>query len=93
MRLVEPEPWSLGVRLRQEPDGVCRFNVAAGSAADGTAIQDLDLGEDVWISLVSRDGRLLAVRSDTVLEAGDEVLAIVDPEHAGDSTHVFTATG
>lgn len=91
MRLVEPEPWSLGVRLRQEPDGVRRFNVAEGSAADGTAIEDLELGEDVWISLVSRDGRLLAVRGDTVLAAGDEVVAIVDPEHPGDSTHVFTA--
>ncbi len=90
MRLVEPEPWSLGVRLRQEPDGVCRFNVAAGSPADGTAIDDLDIGEDVWISLVSRDGRLLPVRGDTVLAAGDEVLAIVDPDNPADSTHVFT---
>jgi cell volume regulation protein A len=90
MRLVEPEPWSLGVRLRQQPDGVCRFAVAAGSAADGSAIQDLDIGEDVWISIVSRDGKLLPVRSDTVLRAGDDVLAIVDPEHSGESTHVFT---
>ncbi|GAA1710707.1 cation:proton antiporter [Fodinicola feengrottensis] len=90
MRLVEPEPWSLGVRLREEPDGVTRFFVKAGSAADGTAIQDLDLGEDVWISIVVRDGRLLPVRSDTTLEAGDEVLAVVDPASSGESTHVFT---
>jgi cell volume regulation protein A len=90
MRLVEPEPWSLGVRLRQQPDGVCRFTVAAGSAADGRAIQDLDLGEDVWISIVSRDGKLLPVRSDSILQAGDDVLAIVDPEHSGESTNVFT---
>ncbi|WP_279579373.1 TrkA C-terminal domain-containing protein [Fodinicola feengrottensis] len=67
-----------------------RFFVKAGSAADGTAIQDLDLGEDVWISIVVRDGRLLPVRSDTTLEAGDEVLAVVDPASSGESTHVFT---
>ena len=27
MRTVEPEPWALGVRLREEPDGVHRFTV------------------------------------------------------------------
>ena len=35
MRTVEPEPWALGVRLREEPEGVHRFTVAAGSPADG----------------------------------------------------------
>ena len=31
MRTVEPEPWALGVRLREEPDGVHRLTVTAGS--------------------------------------------------------------
>ena len=35
MRPVEPEPWALGVRLRDEPDGVHRLTVTAGSPADG----------------------------------------------------------
>ena len=29
MRLVDPEPWSLGVRFRDEPDGLHRYVVAA----------------------------------------------------------------
>jgi cell volume regulation protein A len=80
MRVVEPEPWSVGMRLRHEPEGLRRFVVSAGAPADGVAIRDLALGEDVWISFVSRDGHLVRVNGDTVLEAGDEVLALVDPD-------------
>lgn len=41
MRTIEPEPWSLGVRLRNEPNGVQRLRVAAGSIADGRSIREL----------------------------------------------------
>jgi cell volume regulation protein A len=80
MRVVEPEPWSLGMRFRDEPEGLHRFVVGAGSRADGAAIGDLPLDEDVWISMVSRGGRLVQVRGTTVLEEGDEVLALAS-EH------------
>jgi cell volume regulation protein A len=76
MRVVEPEPWALGMRFRDEPEGLHRFEVQAGSAADGATIGDLPLDEDVWISMVSRAGRLVQVRGTTVLEVGDEVLAL-----------------
>jgi cell volume regulation protein A len=39
-------------------------------------IGDLPLDEDVWISMVSRAGRLVQVRGTTELAAGDEVLAL-----------------
>jgi potassium/hydrogen antiporter len=90
MRTVEPEPWSLGVRLRHEPRGLRRYVVVAGSAADGRTIAGLDLGEDVWISLVIRDGQLVPVQGATTLHAGDEILALTDPEHTPDPTAVFT---
>jgi potassium/hydrogen antiporter len=79
MRTSEPEPWSLGMRFQEQPTGLRRYRVAAGSTADGTAIGDLALGENVWISLVNRRGRLVPVGRDTVLEADDEVLALADP--------------
>lgn len=78
MRVVEPQPWTLGVRLRREPQGLRRYVVEAGAPADGCAIGDLDLGERVSISLVIRDGALVPVRNDTVLRAGDDVLAFTD---------------
>ena len=80
MRTVEPEPWAIGVRLRNEPEGVHRFTVSAGAPANGHRIDELHaLPEDAWISLVVRDNRLLPVRGDSTLQAGDEVLVLADP--------------
>jgi cell volume regulation protein A len=78
MRVTEPEPWALGMRFRDEPEGLHRYVVAEGSPAAGCTISDLDVGEHFWISMVSRRGKLVQVRGTTVLEAGDEVLALAD---------------
>jgi potassium/hydrogen antiporter len=91
MRLVEPEPWSLGVRFRHEPRWLRRHVVAAGSPADGRRIADLDLGEDAWISLVIRHGQLVPVTGATTLRAGDEVVAVADPERPSGLEPVFSA--
>ena len=79
IRVVEPEPWALGMRFRDEPSGLRRYYVADGAAADGATIGALDLGEDAWISMVSRDGQLVQVRGSTQLRGGDEVLLLADP--------------
>lgn len=76
MRVVEPEPWALGMRFRDEPEGLHQYVVRHGSPADGTTVGDLPLGEDIWISMISRNGRLVHVRGDTVLLAGDVVLTL-----------------
>lgn len=89
MRVVEPEPWTLGMRFRHEPTGLRRQVVASGAMADGTPIADLDLGEDTWISMINRGGRLVPVRGGTVLRAGDEVLLLVDPEEDVDLAGQF----
>lgn len=87
MRTVEPEPWALGVRLRDEPDDVHMLTITPGSAADGQRIEDLaGLPGDVWVSLVVRDGSLVTVRADTRLRAGDEVLVLADA-HLRDALH------
>lgn len=80
-RTTELEPWALGVRLREEPDGVHRLRVAAGSPADGTTIRDLaNRVGDMWVSIVVRDAQLVTVRDDTQLRAGDDVVVLADPE-------------
>jgi cell volume regulation protein A len=78
MHVSEPEPWALGMRFRDEPEGLHRYVVGRGSPADGCTLRDLAVGEDFWISLISRQGRLVQVRGDTRLQAGDEVLALAD---------------
>jgi cell volume regulation protein A len=90
LRTIEPEPWSLGVRFTREPEGLHRFTVSPGAAADATQVGDVHLAQDAWISLIIRDGRLVPVRPDTVLRAGDEVVVLsADPAAAGLST-LFT---
>jgi len=79
MRTVELEPWALGMRFRSEPAGLHRHVVAPGSPAEGARIADLALGEDAWISMVSRRGHLVEIRGSTAFGAGDEVLLIGEP--------------
>ena len=81
MRFLEPEPWSLGVRLRDEPAGAHRFTVASSSPADGRMIRDLvELPGDVWVSFCIRDQQLVPVTGDTRLRADDDVLVLADPD-------------
>lgn len=86
MRVVEPEPWALGLRFRDRPEGLRRYVVGTGSPADGCSVGELRVGEDVWISLLTRAGRLVQVRGDTVLRPGDELVVLVgegsDPSSA-----------
>jgi cell volume regulation protein A len=81
MRAVEPEPWALGVRLRDEPAGVHHLTIRPGSPADGATVDDLaDLPGDAWVSFVVRDGQLVSITGDTRLRPGDDVLVLAEPE-------------
>jgi cell volume regulation protein A len=90
MRIVEPEPWTLGVRLRDEPDGVHRLTVAAGSRAHGRRIDELgSLPESTWISFVVRQGQLVRVGADTMFHEGDEALVLGEPDDTEQLRAVF----
>jgi cell volume regulation protein A len=81
MREVQLEPWALGVRLRDEPEGARQYVVAPGSDADGSTIDDLAPDRQLWIAMGVRNGALLQIRGDTTLRAGDEVVVLAtDPE-------------
>jgi potassium/hydrogen antiporter len=90
MHLVEPEPWALGVKLRDEPTGVHRFTITPGSAAEGRTVEDLaDVPGDAWVSFIVRDGQLVAITSDTILKAADDVLVLAPPDLREKLTTVF----
>ncbi|MCV7014361.1 cation:proton antiporter [Mycolicibacterium madagascariense] len=90
MRTTEPEPWAVGVRLRDEPHGVQRLTVAAGSAADGMTVESLgDVAGDVWVSIVVRASGLVPVRADTELQAGDVVVILAESEHSARLNQLF----
>jgi potassium/hydrogen antiporter len=90
LRVIEPEPWSLGVRFREEPEGLQRFVIARSSAADGRTLADLPCGDDAWVIFIVRDGQLVPARADTELHAGDEVLVQAGEDEAPELKKVFT---
>ncbi|MGE5291759.1 MAG: TrkA C-terminal domain-containing protein, partial [Micromonosporaceae bacterium] len=90
LRTIEPEPWSLGIRFQEEPEGLHRCTITPGSAADGTAIGDLPMAEDAWISLVIRGGRLVPAHAGTVLQAADEIVVLAPAEQAAQLSQLFT---
>jgi cell volume regulation protein A len=79
MREVVPRPWTLGVRVRDQPEGARRYRVERGAPAVGRSVREVHRDHEVWISLVVRDGRPLRVRPDTELREGDELLVLADP--------------
>ena len=91
LRTIDPEPWSLGVRFREEPEGLHRFRVSKGSPAAGMSIEDLPCGENAWVIFIIRHGRLVPARSDTRMQPGDEVLVLADPDEVPRLKKVFTA--
>ncbi len=79
--LVE-EAVSVGslVRLLQFGRGranLVEVTLASGSPADGVPLAELSMPRDATIVAIVRDDRLVVPRGDTVLSAGDEVLALV----------------
>ncbi len=91
MRTITPEPWALGVRLREEPEGAHEFTVAAGSAIDGTTVDEAaELAGDIWISIVVRHSQLVTVRADTRLEAEDIVVVLADANLPSGVAALFT---
>ena len=82
-RVVEPEPWSSGLRFRERPEGLDEYVVETGSPADGATVDALALGDSGWISLIRREGKLVQVRGSTRIAAGDVVLALGDDGDLG----------
>jgi potassium/hydrogen antiporter len=89
LRIIEPEPWSLGVRFREEPEGLHRFVIGRSAPADGITLADLPCGDDVWVIFIIRDGQLIPARADTRLEAGDEVLVLTEGDETPGLNELF----
>jgi len=90
LRTIEPEPWTLGIRFQEEPEGLHRFTIAPATTADGSTITGLPLPGDAWISFILRDGNLVPAHGSTVLQAGDEILILASGADAASLTATFT---
>jgi trk system potassium uptake protein len=65
--------------MRREGLEIVEFGVAATSPMDGRAVRDVRVPEGSRLISLSRGGASQIVEGDTVLHAGDLVLAILEP--------------
>ncbi len=68
------------LNLRRGQYSLVEVKVAPGSVAAGKAVRDLDLPCDCILVAILRKGDLILPSADTVLQAVDEILAVVRPE-------------
>jgi len=81
-KLIEEE-MSIGdmmimLKIRRGKYSLVEEKIAPGAKAIGVAIKDLPLSEHCIISGILRGGEMVLPRGVTVLEEGDEILALVD---------------
>jgi len=83
LRLIEHEVPSYGLvhllDLPAEQLEIIEVEVAAGAPAAGKSVEQIDLPEGSLIISVLRGGKGFVPKADTVVEAGDEVLLVLDP--------------
>ena len=67
--------------------------VSNSAPAAGTKVADLSLPEGALVISVLRDGSGFVPKADTVVEAGDEVLVVLDPGLEQAITDQFVGDG
>ncbi len=88
------EEMSLGdmmtlLKLRKGQYALVEEQVHPHSLAAGVALQQLALPEECVVAAILRQGRMVIPHGDTVLQANDEVLAIVHSQHAAALAHLL----
>jgi trk system potassium uptake protein len=97
LRLIEHEVPAYGLvqllALDQERLEIIELEVGKGSFAAGHQVKDVVLPEGSLIISVLRGGRGFVPKSDSVIQAGDQVLLILDPGLEDRITSQFAANG
>jgi trk system potassium uptake protein TrkA len=96
LRLIEHEVPSYGLvhllDLRDEQLEIIEVEVADNAPAAGEKVMDIAIPDGALIISVLRGGRGFVPKGDTVVEAGDEVLLVLDPGLEASITSLFAAT-
>src|SRR5438093_8043915 len=83
LRLIEHEVPHHGLvhllDLKQEQLEIIELEVSPDAPAAGRPISELELPEGCLVVSVLRDGTGFVPKADTVIESGDEVLAVLNP--------------
>jgi trk system potassium uptake protein TrkA len=97
LRLIEHEVPRYGLvhllDLPEEQLEIIELVVGEGCVAAGKRVSDLSMPDGALVISVLRDGSGFVPKSDSVVEAGDEVLVVLDPGLEDDITQLFVSDG
>jgi trk/ktr system potassium uptake protein len=97
LRLIEHEVPQYGLvhllDLQEEGLEIIELQLNEDSRVTGARVSDLEMPEGSLLISVLRDGKGFVPGPDTVLEAGDEVLAVLDPGREDDIKTFFGSDG
>ena len=97
LRLIEHEVPRYGLvhllALEEERLEIIELEVQEGAPAAGRRVADVDLPEGSLVISVLRDGRGFVPTPETVVEAGDQVLLVLDAGLEEQITPVFSYLG
>src|ERR671939_1774817 len=97
LRLIEHEVPAYGkvhlLALEEERLEIIELEVTEGAPAAGQKVADVSLPDGSLIISVLRDGEGFVPQSDSVIEAGDQVLLILDPGLEDRITPQFASNG
>jgi trk system potassium uptake protein TrkA len=97
LRLIEHEVPSYGLvhllDLRDEQLEIIEVEVLDDSPAAGRSVSDMELPDGALIISLLRSGHGFVPKADTVIEAGDEVLLVLDPGLEDAITAQFAPNG
>jgi trk system potassium uptake protein len=97
LRLIEHEVPEYGLvqllALEEEHLEIIELEVGQGAQAAGRTIREITLPEGSLIISVLRDGRGFVPKGESPVEAGDQVLLILDPGLEAEITPLFAPAG
>jgi len=97
LRLIEHEVPRYGLvhllALEEERLEIIELEVTPDALAVGKAVSDIELPEGSLVISVLRGGSGFVPKADTVIEAGDEVLLVLDPGLEAAITAFFAPSG
>jgi trk system potassium uptake protein TrkA len=97
LRLIEHEVPSYGLvhllDLRDEQLEIIEVEVGDGAPAAGRRVAEVELPDGSLIISVLRNGKGFVPKADTVIDAGDEVLLVLDPGLEERITKEFAGAG
>jgi trk system potassium uptake protein TrkA len=95
LRLIEHEVPQYGLvhllKLQAEDLEIIEVEVGIGSSSAGKSVGEIDLPDGGLIIAILREGEGIVPGGDTMINAGDEVMLILNPGLEDDITRLFTA--